>query len=218
VPDCSFCPTYARGNAKYVALETGMAATTAPVREVVERLIAAGRRAEGDPEILIVHDGGYDVPPVQVLGRLRSCRVVRRATPPRIYDPKGGRPSKHSGEFVFGDPATWGEEQTATVTDTRLYGKATARACYRLDPRLTRRAARLDHDGPLPITEGTGGVRTSRSGCGGRAPAPPKPMSTAAGRHSSAASTSSTPSACSSRHSAGPGPACTTPPPTAGPG
>ncbi|GGR62374.1 hypothetical protein GCM10010251_93940 [Streptomyces aurantiogriseus] len=24
-------------------------------------------------------------------------------TPPRVYDPKGGRPPKHGGEFVFGD-------------------------------------------------------------------------------------------------------------------
>lgn len=42
-----------------------------------------------------------------------------------------------------------------TVTGTRLYGKATARAWDRLHPRLTRRAAWLDHDGPLPIIEGT---------------------------------------------------------------
>ncbi len=60
-----------------------------------------------------------------------------------------------SGEFVFGDPATWGAEQAVTVTDTRLYGKATAQAWDRLHPRLTRRAAWLDHDGPLPLIEGT---------------------------------------------------------------
>ncbi|MCF1650374.1 transposase, partial [Streptomyces indiaensis] len=90
-----------------------LAATTAQVREVVERLIAADQWAEGDPEILIVLDAGYDAPriahilsglPVQVLGRLRSDRVMRRPTPPRVYDPKDGRPPKHGGEFVFGDP------------------------------------------------------------------------------------------------------------------
>ncbi|WP_245771072.1 transposase [Actinacidiphila guanduensis] len=146
MPDRSFCPTYGRANAKHqmmpgrpysvvVDLESGRtswsalldavrltpsadtAATTAQVREIIERLIGAGRRAEGDPEILIVLDAGYDAPPtahllyglpVQVLGRLRSYRVVRRATPPRIYDPKGGRPPKHGGAFVFGDPAAWG--------------------------------------------------------------------------------------------------------------
>ncbi|MFG2731025.1 hypothetical protein [Streptomyces canus] len=42
-----------------------------------------------------------------------------------------------------------------TVTDTTLYGKASAQAWVRLHPRLTRRAAWLDHDGPLPIIEDT---------------------------------------------------------------
>lgn len=42
-----------------------------------------------------------------------------------------------------------------TVTDARLNGKATAQAWDQLHPRLTRRAAWMDHDGPLPIVEGT---------------------------------------------------------------
>ncbi|WP_369525735.1 hypothetical protein [Streptomyces chartreusis] len=42
-----------------------------------------------------------------------------------------------------------------TVTDTCLYGKATAQAWDRLHPRLTRRAAWIEYDGPLPIIEGT---------------------------------------------------------------
>jgi hypothetical protein len=41
------------------------------------------------------------------------------------------------------------------VASTRLYGKATAQAWDRLHPRLTQRAAWIDHDGPLPIIEGT---------------------------------------------------------------
>jgi hypothetical protein len=93
--------------------------------------------------------------PVEVLGRMRSDRVLRRPTAPRVSDPKGGRPPKHGSEFVFGDTATWDTEQAITVTDTRLYGKVTARAWDRLHPRLTKRAAWLDHDGPLPIIEGT---------------------------------------------------------------
>ncbi len=80
---------------------------------------------------------------------------MRRPTPPLVYDPKGGRPPKHGGEFVFGDPTTWGTEQAVTTTDTRLYGKATAQAWDRLHPRLTRRAAWINYDGPLPIIEGT---------------------------------------------------------------
>jgi hypothetical protein len=138
--------------------------TTVQIRELVERLIAAEQWKPGDPEVLVVLDAGYDAPriahllhdlPVEVLGRLRSDRVMRRPTPPRVYDPKGGRPPKHGGEFVFGDPTTWGTEQAVTVTDTRLYGKASAQAWDRLHPRLTRRAAWLDHEGPLPIIEGT---------------------------------------------------------------
>lgn len=108
-------------------------------------------------------DSGYDAPriahlldglPGEILGRLRSDRVMRRPTPSReefhLATPKGGWPPKHGGEFVFGDRTTWGTEQALTVTDTRLYGKTTAQAWDRLHPRLTRRAAWLDHDGPLP--------------------------------------------------------------------
>jgi hypothetical protein len=140
------------------------AVTITQVREVVERLIVTGQWAAGDHNILIVLDAGYDAPriahfladlPVEVLGRTRSDRVMRRPTPPRVYDPKGGRPPKHGGEFVFGNPETWGEEQAVTVTDTSRYGKATARAWDRLHPRLTRRAAWLAHDGELPIIPGT---------------------------------------------------------------
>jgi hypothetical protein len=150
-----------------VRLEPGAdvaAVTTAQIREVIERLAAADQWKPGDPEVLVVLDAGYDAPriahllgdlPVQILGRLRSDRVMRRPTPPRVYNPKGGRPPKHGGEFVFGDPATWGAEQAVTVTDTRLYGKATAQAWDGLHPRLTRRAAWIHHGGSLPIIEGT---------------------------------------------------------------
>lgn len=41
-----------------------------------------------------------------------------------------------------------------TTTATRRYGTAVAQAWERLHPRLTRRTAWLDHDGPLPVIEG----------------------------------------------------------------
>ncbi|MFB8236249.1 NF041680 family putative transposase [Kitasatospora purpeofusca] len=154
-----------------VRLEPGAdlaAVTTAQLRDVVVRLITAGQWKAGDPEVLVVMDAGYDAPriahllgdlPVQVLGRLRSDRVMRRPAPPRAeWDaahPAGGRPPKHGGEFVFGDPATWSTEQAVTTTETRRYGTAVARAWDRLHPRLTRRAAWLDHGGELPLLEGT---------------------------------------------------------------
>lgn len=98
--------------------------------------------------------------PIELLGRLRSDRVMRKPVPvPWICPPQGGRPPKHGGEFVFGDPATWGEAAAVTSTTTERYGTATATATAqawdRLHPRLTRRAAWGNHDGPLPIIEGT---------------------------------------------------------------
>ena len=43
----------------------------------------------------------------------------------------------------------------ATSTVTSRYGMATAAAWDRVHPRLTHRAAWLDHDGDLPVIEGT---------------------------------------------------------------
>jgi hypothetical protein len=139
------------------------AVTTQQIRDVVRRLITAGQWRAGDPDILVVFDAGYDATrvaylladlPVEILGRMRSDRVLRRPAPPRMPG-TNGRPPKHGGEFVFGDPATWGVEHAVTSTDTRLYGTATAQAWNRLHPRLTSRAAWGGHTGQLPIIEGT---------------------------------------------------------------
>jgi DDE superfamily endonuclease len=65
--------------------------TAAQVREVVGRLIAAGHWREGDLAVLVVFDTGYDVTrlawlladlPVELLGRLRSDRVMWLPAPP----------------------------------------------------------------------------------------------------------------------------------------
>lgn len=152
-------------------LEPGVdlaAVTAVQLRDTVGRLMGAGQWKAGDPEVLVVMDAGYDAPriahllgdlPVQVLGRLRSDRVMRRPAPSRAEfaaaNPAGGRPPKHGGEFVFGDPATWGAERAVTTTATLRYGTAVAQAWDRLHWRLTRRAAWLDHDGPLPVIAGT---------------------------------------------------------------
>ncbi|MFD7030263.1 NF041680 family putative transposase [Streptomyces sp. NPDC059917] len=151
-----------------IRLEPGAdlaAATAVQVRDVVERLVEAGQWRSGDPAVLVVLDAGYDAPriahlladlPVEILGRMRSDRVMRKAVPvPWICPPQGGRPPKHGGQFVFGDPATWGEVTAVTQTSTTRYGTATAQAWDRLHPRLTRRAAWIDHEGPLPIIAGT---------------------------------------------------------------
>ncbi|SMF78313.1 transposase [Streptomyces sp. Amel2xC10] len=131
--------------------------TTIQIREVVERLVAASQRKPGAPEIPVVLDAGYDTPhiahlrdnlPVEILGRLRSAHVMRRPAPSH----EEFRPAAQARRD---DPAPWGAEQAVTAANTRLHWKATAQAWVRLHPRLTRRAAWLDHDGPLPIIEGT---------------------------------------------------------------
>ncbi|GAA3870445.1 hypothetical protein GCM10022243_39780 [Saccharothrix violaceirubra] len=139
------------------------AVTAAQLRGVVERLVAAGQWRPGDPSVLIVADAGYDITrlafvldglPVEVTGRIRSDRVLRPPAPPRLPG-ANGRPPEHGGEFAPADPTTRPRPTAVTTTDTTRYGKAEAQARDRLHPRLTHRAAWLDHDGPLPIVEGT---------------------------------------------------------------
>jgi hypothetical protein len=69
------------------------AVTALQLRDVIARLTTAGHWHEGDPNVLIVMDSGYDVTrlafvladlPVEVLGRIRSDRVLRLPKPPRL--------------------------------------------------------------------------------------------------------------------------------------
>ncbi|WP_328285925.1 NF041680 family putative transposase [Streptomyces sp. A1-5] len=143
-------------------------ATARQVRRVVTDLIGGGQWEDGDPDILVVFDAGYDAPrmaylltglPVEVLGRMRSDRVMRRPAPSREEfhwaTPCGGRPPKHRKEFRFAKPETWGEPDAETVQVTDRYGTAQAMAWDRIHPRLTTRSAWIDHDGELPVIEGT---------------------------------------------------------------
>jgi hypothetical protein len=139
------------------------AVTAGQVRGVVERLTEAGQWRDGDEDILVVFDAGYDTArlawlltglPVEVLGRIRSDRVLRLPAPPR--EPGViGRPRRHGGEFRLSGPAAWPEPAVTTSTATSRYGTARAAAWDRLHPRLTHRAAWLDHDGDLPVLHGT---------------------------------------------------------------
>ncbi|HEX3389522.1 MAG TPA: NF041680 family putative transposase [Streptosporangiaceae bacterium] len=139
------------------------AVTAAQVRDVVARIIGAGQHQPGDPGILLVFDAGYDLArlsfllgdlPVQVLGRLRSDRVMGRTPPPRVPG-TSGRPPRHGDVFKFKDPGSWGAPDAATVTGTTRWGKAEALAFDGLHPRLTRRAAWIGHEGELPVLPGT---------------------------------------------------------------
>lgn len=144
------------------------AVTAAQLRAVVERLVAAGQWQPGDADVTIVMDAGYDVTrlawvlwdlPVELVRRIRSDLVMRCPAPSREEfhraHPCGGHPPKHGPELRFAKPETWPEAAVTTATDTVNYGKAEARARDRVHPRLTHRSAWLEHDGELPIVEGT---------------------------------------------------------------
>jgi hypothetical protein len=191
-PDRLFCHVYARGkgNAQMipgwpysvvVALEPGRTSWTAPldavrlgpgddetevtaaqVRDVVTRLTAAGQHKDGDPDVLVVFDAGYDITrlafllrdlPAELCGRLRSTRVL--CFPPPARAGANGRPSRHGQDLRLADEATWPEPAVSTVTQTTRYGTAVARAWDRLHPRLASRGAWSEHDGELPVIEGT---------------------------------------------------------------
>jgi DDE superfamily endonuclease len=139
------------------------AVTARQLRDVVARLRVAGHWHVGDPDVLIVMDSGYDVTrlafvladlPVEVLGRIRSDRVLRLPKPPRLPGTIG-RPLKHGPEIALDTPATWPEPVHTTITETARYGTATASSWDRVHPRLTHRGCWLAHDGALPVIEGT---------------------------------------------------------------
>jgi len=69
------------------------AVTAAQVREVTGRIIAAGHWRDGDPDILVIFDAGYEPArlawllkdlPVQVLGRLGGPHQKPQARPGRV--------------------------------------------------------------------------------------------------------------------------------------
>lgn len=192
-PERLFCHTYARGKGQaqmipgwpysfVVALEPGRTSWTAildaqrlgpddedtvvaaaQLRAVVEQLIAAGHWRQGDPEMWIVGDTGYDGPrlaflladlPVRVLVRVRSDRVMAFPPPPRRAGTVG-RNARHGAQFTFKDSRTWPEAAHHTTTQTTRYGTAQARSWDRLHPKLTHRGTWADHDGDVPIIEGT---------------------------------------------------------------
>ncbi|WSR29590.1 transposase [Kitasatospora purpeofusca] len=141
------------------------AVTADQLRDVVTRLRQAGQWHDGDPEIWVVMDSGYDVAylshaladlPVVLVGRLRSDRVMLRDAGPARSGPKGGRPRKHGGVLSFARPDSWHEPEITTATDTTRYGKAEAMAWDRMHPRLTHRGPWLDlAEEELPILHGT---------------------------------------------------------------
>src|SRR5882757_11497099 len=108
--------------------------TAAQVRGVVTRLVDAGHWHDGDPPVLVIFDAGYDPMrlahqladlPVEVLGRLRSDRVLHFPVLPR-QPGTNGRPPRHGRELALADPATWPDPAVMTTTATTRYGTAAA--------------------------------------------------------------------------------------------
>ena len=206
-PDRLFCHCYARGkgNAQMIpgwpysvvaALEPGRtswtlpldavrlgpaddatAVTAAQLRQVIDSIIAAGHWRDGDPDILVVFDAGYDLTrlawllrdlPVEVLGLLRSDRVMYFPVPPR-QPGTNGRPSRHGAAFRLACPATWPAPAAATITETTRYGTARAAAWGLLHQQL---AARAGWAGPRRGAARRGGDRDPA----GRRPAARRPQ------------------------------------------
>ncbi len=137
--------------------------TAGQVREVVTRLTEAGHWHDGDPGILVVFDSGYDLTrlawlladlPVEILGRLRSDRVMYFPAPPREPG-TSGRPVRHGAAFRLAGKQPWPAPSVAAIAETTRYGTARAAARGRLHQRLAGRAGWEDHDGELPVIEGT---------------------------------------------------------------
>ena len=91
---------------------------------------------------------------MEVLGRLRSDRVMYFPAPSRLPG-TSGRPLRHGAAFKLADPATWPAPVAATCTETARYGTARAAAWGLLHQQLASRAGWEDHDGELPLVEGT---------------------------------------------------------------
>lgn len=170
----SFVAALEAGRTSWVALldavrlgpaDDATAVTASQLRDVAERLIAAGQWKPGDPKILIVMDSGYDVAylshaltdlPVVLLGRLRSDRVMLRDPGPARSGPRGGRPRRHGGVLALARSETWHTPQVTTATDTTHYGTAETMAWDRMHPRLTHRGPWLEHaKEELPVLHGT---------------------------------------------------------------
>jgi hypothetical protein len=137
--------------------------TAAQLRDVAARLAGAGHWKEGDPDIMIILDSGYDLTrlawllrdlPVEILGRLRSDRVMY--SPPTARQAAAcGRPARHGPELRLDGKKPWPAPAVTASADTARYGSAEASAWPRMHQRLCRQRKWKDHPGPLPVIEGT---------------------------------------------------------------
>jgi len=137
--------------------------TAAQLRGVVARLAAAGHWKDGDPDIIIAMDAGYNATrlawllaglPVVLVARVRADRVYYRPPP---AGPRGpGRAPRHGAPVRCADPATWGGAQVSLAADSPRYGPLSVTAWQRAHQKLTRQCGGWEeHRGRLPVIEGT---------------------------------------------------------------
>lgn len=138
-------------------------ATAVQVRAVVADLVGSGQWCEGDRPIILVTDAGYDPArlahrlrdlPVVVCSRVRSDRVYYGRAEPKAPGAVGPRP-KHGQRHECANEATWGRADGELCVPSRRYGRIRSRFWRGRHPKLTGRSAWVDHEGPLPIIEGT---------------------------------------------------------------
>jgi hypothetical protein len=131
------------------------------VHAVVKRLVKCGAWQAGDPNVLVVLDAGFEVcrlawllkgEPVTLVARVRSDRVFYAPAPPAHGR---GRPGKHGPALKCADPATWPVPEHTTTNDTTRYGTARAVAFEAMHPKVSRQGGWADHEGELPVIEGT---------------------------------------------------------------
>jgi len=139
--------------------------TAAQLREVVQRLIAAGHWSPGDPLIDIAVDAGYNPGrlghlladlPVTVVGRVRSDRVWYRAAAGRRPG-AAGRPQRHGLPVRCADPATWDDPGVRTQAATPRHGPLAVTAWPRVHQKISRASPGWE-DWPereFPLIEGT---------------------------------------------------------------
>jgi DDE superfamily endonuclease len=135
--------------------------TAEQIRDVLDRLAAAGQHAPGDPPVLVVLDAGYDVvrlawllrdAPVHLVARLRSDRVFY--APPQPARGRTGRPGRHGPAMTLADAATWPARHASHTSERTRYGRVTIQAWDRMHQKLTRRGGWQHHPGPLPVIDG----------------------------------------------------------------
>ena len=140
--------------------------TAVQLREVVTRLVAAGRWREGDPPVIIVMDSGYSGTrlawllaglPVVLVVRVRSDRVWYFPPPARLPGVRG-RSARHGAPVRCDDPATWGGADVAAEAASARHGPLAVTAWQRAHQAVHRGCGGWE-DWPAhqeyPVIEGT---------------------------------------------------------------